>query len=304
MTTNQLDIRLFTWPDLDALAGLLTAIAGDSSQPVAAVVEQTERLYRRPGLHPERDCFLAWQGSDLAGYLFLIAEELINRGVIERGAHPQHRGQGIGELLLKKAVAHARAMHYDAVHANIASNATAPQRLLSSAGFTQVKELWHMRRDSDQPASVGVPEGYKVRGMGADDVETLTRLQNAAFTGTWGFCPNTPEQIAYGLHDLFPGLLNTGLFLDHNGKTVAYCWVRQSSSGDPSYVEMVGVHPDFRGKGLSKVVTGAGVDYLVNEGLTPIGISVLGDNTPAVRTYEGLGFQVHERAPWYELKLT
>lgn len=304
MTTNQLDIRTFSWSDLDALAGLLTAIAGKDGESVADVTEQTQRLFCRPGLSPERDCFLAWRGADLVGYLFLIAEEPINRGIIERGAHPQHRGQGIGDELLKTALAHARVMHYDVIHANVPSNATAPQRLFSSAGFTQVKELWHLRRDSAQPASVEVPEGYRVRVMDTNEVETLTWLQNAAFTGTWGFCPNTPEQVAYSLNDLFPGLLNTALFLDHNGKTVAYCWVRQSSSGDPSYIEMVGVHPDLRGNGLAKVVTGASIDYLVSKGLTPIGISVLGDNTPAVRTYEGLGFQVHERAPWYELKLT
>jgi mycothiol synthase len=304
MTTNQLDIRTFTWPELDAFAGLLTAIAGKDQSSAAEVTEQTQRLYRRPGLTPERDCFLAWQGADLVGYLFLIAEEPINRGVIERGAHPRHRGQGIGDELLKTAIAHARVMHYDVIHANVTSDATAPQRLFSSAGFTQVKELWHLRRDSDQPASVDVPEGYQVRVMNADEGETLTQLQNATFTGTWGFCPNTPEQVAYGLNDLFPSLLNTSLFLDHEGKTVGYCWIRQSSSGDPSYIEMVGVHPDFRGKGLAKVVTGAGIDYLVGKGLAPIGISVLGDNTPAVRTYEGLGFQVHERAPWYELRLS
>jgi mycothiol synthase len=304
MTTDQLDIRPFSWPDLDVLAGLLTALAGEGPSSAAGVMEQTQRLYRRPGLSPERDCFLVWRGPDLAGYLFLIAEEPINRGVIEGDVHPQHRGHGVGKEMLKTAVAHARAMRYDVVHANVSSEATAAQHLLSSAGFTQVKELWHMRRESDQAASVGVPEGYKVRGTGPDEVETLTRLQNAAFTGTWGFCPNTPEQIAYGLHNLFPGLLNTGLFLDRNGETVAYCWVRQSSSGDPSYIEMVGVHPDFRGKGLARVITGAGIDYLVSKNLAPIGISVLGDNTPAVRTYEGLGFQVHKRAPWYELKLT
>ena len=304
MTTNQLDIRLFTWPDIDALEGLLTAIDGKDQSSVAEVKEHTLRLYRRPGLYPERDCFLAWRGADLVGYLFLIAEEPINRGIIERGAHPQHRGQGIGDELLKAAIAHARTMHYTVLHANVASDATAPQRLFSSAGFTQVKELWHLRRESGQPASIEVPEGYQVRVMNTDEVETLTGLQNAAFTGTWGFCPNTPEQVAYSLNDLFPGLLNTSLFLDRNGETVAYCWIRQSSSGDPSYIEMVGVRPDLRGNGLAKVVTGAGIDYLVSEGLAPIGISVLGDNTPAIRTYERLGFQVHERAPWYELKLT
>ena len=304
MTINQLDIRLFTWPDIDALASLFTAIAGKDHSSVLEVKEHTQRLYRRPGLHPERDCFLAWRGADLVGYLFLVAEEPINRGIIERGAHPQHRGQGIGDELLKTAIAHARVMHYTVIHANVASDATAPQRLFSSAGFTQVKELWHMRRESGQPASIEVSEGYRLRGMNTDDVGTLTRLQNAAFTETWGFCPNTPEQVAYSLNALVPGLLSTGLFLEQNGEAVAYCWVRQSSSGDPGHIEMVGVRPDLRGNGLAKVVTGAGIDYLASKGLTPIGISVLGDNTPAVRTYERLGFQVYESAPWYELKLT
>ncbi|PKB70727.1 MAG: hypothetical protein BZY87_09405 [SAR202 cluster bacterium Io17-Chloro-G6] len=32
------------------------------------------------------------------------------------------------------------------------------------------------------------------------DTSLLTRVQNDAVTGSWGFCPNTEEQIEYRTH--------------------------------------------------------------------------------------------------------
>ncbi len=85
---------------------------------------------------------------------------------------------------------------------------------------------------------------------------------------------------------------------------VAYIWVRQTSTKKHGCIDMVGVHPEFRGKGLAKIITAAGINYLCANGMPSISISVLDDNTPAVRTYEGLGFEVRERNPWYELDLS
>jgi mycothiol synthase len=55
-------------------------------------------------------------------------------------------------------------------------------------------------------------------------------------------------------------------------------------------VYVVGVAPDFQGRGLAKPLTLAGLQHLRDEGLTTVILYVDGDNDAAVRTYSGLGF--------------
>ena len=304
MQKQDLQIHNFSWSDLDALAELLFASSEDSSLDKKFAVEQLERSYRKPGLVPERDCFLAWSGSKLAGYYFLIEEKAISRGILEGTVHPEFRNHGIGKELIKNALAQARSMHYEVLHANISSNEQAIRKLLLSNGFKQVKELLHMHQDYAKSMAVEPSTNYRIRTMNSIEVEKLTILQNAAFVDSWGFCPNSVEQVTYSLNDLFPGLINTSVFLEFKEVPVAYIWVRQTSTKRHGCIDMVGVHPEFRGKGLAKIITASGINYLCANGMPSISISVLDDNTPAVRTYEGLGFEVRERNPWYELDLS
>ncbi|MCH7605841.1 MAG: hypothetical protein IH962_01685, partial [Chloroflexi bacterium] len=43
----------------------------------------------------------------------------------------------------------------------------------------------------------GAPTGFSIRSFQPGDAATLTQIQNEAFTGTWGFAPNTIDQIEY-----------------------------------------------------------------------------------------------------------
>lgn len=66
---------------------------------------------------------------------------------------------------------------------------------------------------------------------------------------------------------------------------------------------MIGVVPDFRGKGVSRSILLAGMDYLKSIGVADIGLQVDGSNTPATRLYASVGFEKVGEGHWFELDL-
>ena len=53
--------------------------------------------------------------------------------------------------------------------------------------------------DRRRPSAVDapLPAGAAIRAAERDDTAALTDLQNAAFAGSWGYAPNTTDEIAY-----------------------------------------------------------------------------------------------------------
>ena len=70
------------------------------------------------------------------------------------------------------------------------------------------------------------------------------------------------------------------------------------------YVKRVVVHPDYRGRGLSRKLMEHVVAYARNElGLDAIDLHVWDSNMPAIRLYESLGFQLQHRELYFRLEL-
>ena len=296
-------LRTFAWEDLDDLARLVRRLERGAHRSVADAAEWTRRLYRRPGFDPQRDCLLAWDGPRLTGYLFMVAEEPIGRGVLGGGVHPGHRGRGIGRLLIDAMAAHARELRFDVLHAEITPGAKAAQRLLKAAGFTRVRTHWHLLRRATRPLGLKAPVGHRLRIMAPEDVEALTQLQNDAFTGTWGFCPNTAEQVLYELYELPGWQADEVVLLERDGLLAGYSWTHRDTPAWPGIIHMVGVHPRYRGLGLGRTVTAASIDHLIARGAPSVALTVDKENTAAVRLYRRLGFRVRRASHWYELRL-
>ena len=70
------------------------------------------------------------------------------------------------------------------------------------------------------------------------------------------------------------------------------------------YVKRVVVHPDFRGRGLSRQLMQHIIDFAHTEQkLDAIDLHVWEDNLPAIRLYEALGFELQHRELYYRLEL-
>ena len=167
----------------------------------------------------------------------------------------------------------------------------------------RIRTHHHMRRDAKEPVTVAMPTGAITRLATREDVAAVTQLQNAAFTGSWGFAPNTEEEIGYRIFDLPTDAPDPVVLLEVDGYLIGYCWTHREAPISPGIVGMVGVWPDQQGKGYGKVVTGLGINHLLRMGANPIEITVDSENPSAIRIYEKVDFTIDWRSFWYELAL-
>ena len=297
-------IRTFSWGEFDALVEVIGAIFQDqpSDHPVDRVLFR--KWLEQPGFQPERDLLIAEVEGRIAGYALLTPEVPIGRTVVAGGVHPQLRRRGLGQQLLHAVVAHARALHLSRVHVCVPPGNAGTSVFLLNEGFTPVRVHWYMRW-RDGPLEVPVlPEGYALRSFTFGEEALLTEIQNTAFEDTWGFCPNTVEQIAYRV--CLPGTRPEGIiFLTHREQVVGYNWTRIDGPSHQAtgIICMTGVAPSYRSRGLGRAVVVAGMQYLKAQGVQRIELTVDRDNLPACRLYQALGFQRYAESHWYEFLL-
>ncbi|MCE2464505.1 MAG: GNAT family N-acetyltransferase [Dehalococcoidia bacterium] len=296
-----MDVRKFTWADLPKLTTLMGL-----ANPSAEGLNTEERLAEdlgRPGLHPEDNCALFEEGGDLVAASLIHPELLISRAVLEMWAHPKHIGPSLQSTVVQKAIFHAKSMGSRVLHVCVSPSGPWPV-LVEKEGLAKVRTYWLMRWQEPSLPLVEVPEGLKLGRYRPGNAEELTVIQNAAFGGHWGFCPNTPDEIAYRAemsispHD---GIL----LLRSDAATVGYCWT--CTLGDVPHstgvISMIGIDPAYRGKGLSRPVLLAGMEYLRSRDVQYVQLDVDSENTPAVKLYSSIGFKVVEELHWFEASL-
>jgi len=98
------------------------------------------------------------------------------------------------------------------------------------------------------------------------------------------------------------------LLLEVDGRLAGSCWTKVHADTDPPMGEIyvIGVDPDFRGRGWGRGLTAAGLEWLAQQGLGVGMLYVDGDNLPAVSLYRSMGFTDHHvdraylraRLPW------
>jgi mycothiol synthase len=288
---------------------------GESDQ--RAVRDVIARAAERDGVMPVGDQVLrelsrdrsrhlvATAGDDVVGYLSLVgASGATGNDVGVQGdtsamaevvVDPDSRRRGIGSTLIRAALAEGGDGTRVWSHGTLAS----AQATASALGLKALRELLQMRRSlRDVPETV-TPDGVQVRTYAgtADDAELL-RVNNAAFDwhpeqGGWTDA-EISERRAESWFD------PAGLFLafdegSPDGPLLGFHWtkVHGPSLGE---VYVVGVDPAAQGRGLGRLLTTVGLDYLAErfaDAPDPeVMLYVESDNTAAVRTYERLGFVV------------
>ena len=178
---------------------------------------------------------------------------------------------------------------------------------LEGARFGVVRIVLKMRVGVSQvelPESPAPPR-FVVRDVDMSDaveVGAVTDLHNACFTGSWGFSPNTVEEIAdrTAADADRNGFAPIVILVDaSDGKLAGYNWITLSE-GD-GRVEMVGVHPSMRGKRLGWTIFNAGVERLIAHGATALVLDVDSENPPARRIYESAGYRTYSEVRYYGL---
>jgi mycothiol synthase len=216
--------------------------------------------------------------GDVRGFGLLVGAELALVVLT------QHRGVGLGRQLLLRAPALK-----PGTTAWSHGDNPAAARLAARHGWERTRELWVMRRPvAGLPLAPETPDGIAVRGFEPGDEAELLRVNAAAFA-------HHPEQGSLdeaGLQERMsePWFDASGLITVWEGeKLLAFHWTKRHSESEGE-VYVVGVDPAAQGRGVGKLATLLGLHHLDASGVERIHLYVEGDNTPAVRLYEGLGF--------------
>ncbi|MFC7793721.1 mycothiol synthase [Streptomyces cinereoruber] len=265
--------------------------AADRADGMHAVSEQG-RLYLRNGRREGVRHFLLTVGSRLYGYAQLEETDPIEAPAAELVVHPDRRGRGhgraLGTALLDASGKRLRVWAH--------GGKPAARHLAQVLGLTLFRELRQLRRSLvplEIPEPV-LPEGVTVRTFvpGQDDAAWLA-VNAAAFA-------HHPEQGSLTQRDLDdrtaePWFDPKGFFLaEEDGRIVGFHWTKTHAEEQLGEVYVVGVLPDAQGGGLGKALTAIGLRHLAAQGLPTAMLYVDGDNSAAVRVYEGLGFATHE----------
>ena len=99
--------------------------------------------------------------------------------------------------------------------------------------------------------------GFRYCHLQRGEEDKLTQVQNRSFASTWGYNPNTVEEIIYRIN--LSNCSPEDVVLAYDGdKPIGYCWTRithQAATGKrKGQIFMLGVDPDYQGRGIGKGV--------------------------------------------------
>ena len=269
-------------------------------------VTLAERL-ARPNFSPEEHLLIVEVDEEIVGYIEITPELGIGRTVFDCLVHPRRRRRGVASRLLTRAMKRSGTMGARIAHVSVDEAANAGKALLSYAGFRFVRRFIEMRLDFYNAHLTRVKEGpFSIRKLQFEESEKLTEIQNRSFAGSWGFNPNTDEEIRYrlALHGCGP----EDVIMAYTGqRPVAYCWTRtllQADGTRKGEIHMLGVDPDFRNQDIGREILLRGLLDLKRRGLGLVDLTVDEENHAARQLYESLGFRIHRATVWYEKRIT
>lgn len=309
MTVDERSMDAATADRVEAMAAEAETLDG-----VAPLGEQPLRALRAPSARV-RHFLASAPGTDgPAGYAQLTGSGPGSSA--ELVVHPGHRRRGLGTALVR-AVLEAEPDVAVWAHGDL----PAARGLADGMGLARTRELLMMRRRAadvpalpDQRPAEGIETGTLAdaaseggqRWPGLDARAEFLRVNNAAFS--WH-----PEQGGWSRDQLDERLAvdwvdPAGVFLavDVTGprsRLAGFHWTKTvAEPGEPveGEVYVVAVDPAEQGRGLGGLLTALGVAHLEDTvGAESVVLYVEGDNSPAIRTYERLGFAVEHRDVTY-----
>ncbi len=262
-----------------------------------------------PKFNPEKDLLVAALGNRIIGYAGGFLEVALKRVILECMIHPHHRKNGIATELMGRSLQHAEDAKIEVAQVYIPEVNLPGKSLALRLGFKFIRHFFELALDLDnvQIPDIG-PGEFEIRSLRPDEADKLTQIQNRSFAGSWGFNPNTPDEIAYRINLSSCSPENIMMVYLKN-QPIGYCWTRifteegSATACKKGEIHMLGVDPAYRGKGIGRDVLLAGLADLKSKGVSIVELTADGEEPVALCLYESVGFKRCSRNEWYEKKL-
>jgi len=248
-----------------------------------------------PKYFPERDLFVVKMTGSIIGYLSVFLELEIGRALVECLVHHQHRKKSVAIKLFRYALQHVKKSGVKVAQINMPETNTAAKSLMPHLDFRFIRQFLELKLDIYNTHLPDVnPDEFNMRTLQRGGEDKLTGLQNRCFIGSWGFNPNTTEDIVYRLN--LSGCSPEAVIMAYEGdRPVGYCWTRKIplAGTDPQenkgLIHMMGVDPEYRSKGIGKKVLLAGLKYLRCNNICRVELTVDKENPAASGLYDRSG---------------
>lgn len=266
-----------------------------------------EKILQKPHFDPGRDLFVAEMGNAVSGLLRIYSEFRIKRIVLNCHVHHNFSYRNVASSLLEKGLQRCREIGGDMMHICLPENFSAGRKFFERSGFSPVRIHAELERDLREALSAGIePEIGHVGRFDEGDELRLTELQNRIFTSSWGFSPNSVEEIEYYL-DLTQSKVSDVLLLKEGEEPIGYFWAHASLMGDTNKkrgrIHMFGIAPEFQGRGLGKKLLRIGLQDMRDKDYRTVELTVDEENRPARSLYDSTGFREKFASLWYERSL-
>jgi mycothiol synthase len=260
----------------------------------------------RPNFTPQEDLFVAESDGKLIGYLSATLEPGIQRALLDGFVHPLNRRKGIATELFSSCRQHVKDSGIKSAQASVSEANASARGFLNHLGFTFIRYFFEMRLDMNSSRLPAARQGATAsRGLKPGEENLLTEIQNRCFADTWGFNPNTEEEIAYRLN-MYGRSPDDVILTCLKDKPVGYCWTiinaeknaaRKKTNG---LIHMLGVDPAFRKQEIGKAILLNGLEDLKAKGVAIVELTVDSENPAACALYESVGFKVYAKTEWYQ----
>ncbi len=302
MSSSAVQIRKFTIGDLPRVAEIRNASLAISPDFYSMTVDRIRSTGLASELQLTSEILVAERDGMVRGYIHIYtAPHLMDLGRINIDAfhvHPEERRSGIGALLLDAAELKAREWKGRYMSIAIPAAVESSQAFLGKHEFQRVRKFWKLRHAElgSLPTSE-LPGNLRFRSFrrGMDEA-AYVELLNATFADHWDFAPVTRPALEEW--NQRPDFDPRGCFFVVDGeREIAHITVlvdpqRYEETQDAAArVFELGVHPDYRGKGLGYQLLLKAAEFSQAQELSALELVVDGQNDAAKGMYERMGFQ-------------
>jgi mycothiol synthase len=311
---SEIIIRNYCPDDLAALVALINDADAVDKLERGTTLEQLEYDLSFPTIHPETDCYLAWDEDRLVGYTNLY----VRAGDADTGStiycwgvvHPRWRRRGLGQRLLEtvyhRATEYANEIEAGRIRFQCSARDTKQdcRALYESFGMVPVRYFVNLARplNGDLPP-VKVPSGIRLRIFDPErDVETAWRVDNTAFRDHWGHTEGKLEEFLHWtkMPHFRPELWflaeeeATGEVVGLGLNVIDPDWIAQTGRQE-GYVDSLAVLREHRKRGLGTALLVQSLHALQRAGMESAHLHADADNlTGAMRLYERVGFRARK----------
>jgi mycothiol synthase len=214
--------------------------------------------------------------------------------------HPDYRNNGVGSALYAEYMRLADEAGVTLVSLEPSREATLLIAFLEKRGHKLERWFWDMQLPAErevEPATMR--EGFVTHTfVPGQDEQLLADVRNATFAEHYGFVTRSVEEMAYRTRQ--PDFYPDGLFFAFEGDKIAgFCYTSRDQSewerrGETvGHIQLLGVMPEYRGRGLGRALLLEGVNYL-RQYVSLVELGVEGKNDTALALYESAGFKVYK----------